>query len=115
MLINKVVPPVAQPARRILPHLHKKVSAALKRLENEGIIEKVYGPTPWISPLIIIPKNDGSIRLCVDMRMPNRAIQRECHPSPTIDNLIHEMNGAKVFSELDLRSGYHQLSLAKES
>ena len=113
--INEAVPPVAQPARRIPFHLRKKVSAALKRLENKRIIEKVDGPTPWISPLVIIPKNDRRVRLCVDMRMPNRAIQRERHPSPTIDDLIHEMNGAKVFSKLDLRSGYHQLSLAKES
>lgn len=112
--IDETVPPVAQHARRIPFHLRKKVSAALKQLENQGIIEKVEGPTPWISPLVI-PKNDGTVRLCVDMRMPNRAIQRERHPSPTVDDLIHAMNGAKVFSKLDLRSGYHQLSLAKES
>ena len=49
------------------------------------------------------------------MRMANKAIQRECHPTPTIDDLIHVLNGAKVFSKLDLRSGYHQLMLAEES
>ena len=54
-------------------------------------------------------------RLCVDMRMPNCAIKREHHPTPTVDDLIHAMNGAKVFSKLDLRSGYHQLILAKDS
>ena len=64
---------------------------------------------------IIIPKNDGTVRLCVDTRMANRAIQRERQPSPTVDDLINELNGVQVFSNLDLRSGYHQLSLAPES
>ena len=113
--IDKQVPPVAQPARRIPFHLRKKVSAALKQLEKDKIIEKVEGPTPWVSPLVVIPKNDGTVRLCVDMRMPNCAIKREHHPTPTVDDLIHAMNGAKVFSKLDLRSGYHQLILAKDS
>ena len=49
------------------------------------------------------------------MRMPNRAIKRERYPSPTVDDLIHALNGAKVFSKFDLRSGYHQLVLSEES
>ena len=68
-----------------------------------------------ISPLVIIPKRNGEVRLCIDMRMANRAILRERHPSPTVDDLMHSLNGATVFSKLDLRSGYHQLSLASES
>jgi len=84
-------------------------------LEQEGIIEKVEGPTPWVSPLVVIPKKNGDVRLCVDMRMPNQAIQRERHPSPTVDDLVDALNGATTFTKLDLRSGYHQLSLAPES
>ena len=49
------------------------------------------------------------------MRMPNKAIQRERQPMPTVDDLIHKLNGATVFTNLDLRAGYHQLSLAEES
>ena len=49
------------------------------------------------------------------MRMANRAILKEGHPSPTVVDLIHSLYGATVFSKLDLRSGYHQLSLAPES
>ena len=113
--IYESVTPVAQPARRIPFHLRKKVSQELERLEQEGIIEKVEGPTPWISPLVAIPKKNGDVRLCVDMRLPNEAIQRERHPTPTIDDLVDTLNGATVFSKLDLRSGYHQLSLALES
>jgi hypothetical protein len=49
------------------------------------------------------------------MRMANQAIQRERHPTPTVDYLIHKLNGATVFTKLDPRSGYHQLSLAEEN
>ena len=95
--------------------MRKQVEIELERLEKQDIIEKVDGPTPWISPLVIIPKRNCEVRLCIDMRMANRAILREQHPSPTVDDLMHSHNGATVFSKLDLRSGYHQLSLASES
>lgn len=113
--IDESVPPVAQPPRRIPFHMRQKVSDALDKLERDGIIEKISDATPWVSPLVVIPKKDGDIRLCVDMRMANQAIQRERHPTPTVDDLIHKLNGATVFTKLDLRSGYHQLSLAEES
>ena len=64
---------------------------------------------------MVIPKKNGDVRLCVDMRLPNKAIQRERHPSPTVDDLVDALNGATTFSKLDLRSGYHQLSLAPAS
>ena len=104
--IDDSIQPVPQPARRIPFHMRQQVPAELEKLEQQGIIEKVDGP---ISPLVVIPKKNGEIRLCVDMRMPNKAIRRERHPTPTIDDLIHSFNGATVFSKLDLRSGYHQL------
>ena len=65
--IDESVPPVAQRPRKIPFHLRVKVAAELEKLENEGIIEKVDGPTPWISPLVVTPKKNGEIRLCVDM------------------------------------------------
>ena len=113
--IDPDVKPVAQQARRIPFHLRKKVEKELETLEQQGIIEKVDGPTPWVSPLVVIPKKNGDVRICVDMRMANEAINRERHPTPTVDDLIHTLNGATVFSKLDLRAGYHQLSLAQES
>ena len=79
--IDQSVPPVAQSARRIPFHLRNKVEAELDRLEEQGIIQKVDGPTPWISPLVGISKKNEEIRLCVDMRMANRAILRERHYS----------------------------------
>ena len=65
--IDPTVPPVPQQARRIPFHLRQKDSEALQQLENDDVIEKVEGPTPWISPLVVIPKSDGTVQLCVDM------------------------------------------------
>ena len=48
-------------------------------------------------------QEEWEVRLCVDMRMPNKAIKRERHPSPTVDDLIHKLNGGTVFSKLHLR------------
>ncbi len=108
---------MTQPHRRIPFHLRKKLDTELDKLERQGIIEPVDGPTPWVSPLVVTPKpkNPDEIRLCIDMRQPNRAILRERHLTLTIDDLIHDPNGATVFSKIDLNSGYHQLELAPES
>lgn len=83
----------------------------LLRLEKLDIIEKVDGPTPWVSPIVLVPKKNGEVRLCVDMRRPNAAIERVHHVTPTIDDIISAVNGSKVFSKLDLNEGCHQLEL----
>jgi len=81
-----------------------------------GIIEDVTNkPTPWLNPLVIVPKNDGGIRLCVDMRCANKAIQRTRYPTPTVDDLKTKLQGSEIFTKLDMRSAFHQLELAEES
>ncbi|KAL8605547.1 hypothetical protein ACOMHN_031484 [Nucella lapillus] len=98
------VQPVAQPHRRIPFHLRKQVEEEIQRLEDLDIIEKVDGPTPWISPIVVVPKpkKPGQIRLCVDMRVPNQAIKRTRHIMPTLDDILMCLNQATVFSKLDL-------------
>ncbi|XP_021352181.1 uncharacterized protein K02A2.6-like [Mizuhopecten yessoensis] len=115
--IDPKIQPVAQRHRRTPFHLRDKVKKEIDKLVEGDIIEKVEGtPTPWISPIVTPPKKDpDEIRLCVDMREANKAIQRERHVLPTMDELIHDLNGATVFSKLDLRSGYHQLELDPKS
>ena len=73
------------------------------------------GPGPWVNPVVIVPKNNGEIRLCVDMIQANQPILRRRYPIPTVDEVLHTMNGSKVFSKLDLKWGYHQLELSPES
>lgn len=61
--------PIAQPHRRILFHMRKTVKAELERLDQLDIIEKIDGPTPWVSPIVVAPKpkKPEEIRICVDI------------------------------------------------
>ena len=115
--IDESVQPVAQPHRRVLFHVRQQLEEQLKRDEELGVIERIEGPTPWVSPIVVSPKpkSPGQIRVCVDMRQANQAIKRERHVTPTIKEIIGNLNGAKVFSKLDLNQGYSQLELAPES
>ena len=107
--IDPAVQPVAQP---IPYHLRDKLSAKLVELD---IIEKVSGPNSWVSPVVLVPKPSGDIRLCVDMRQANMAVKRERYPIPTIDEVLQDLNQRKFFSKLDLNSAYHQIELSPES
>ena len=78
------------------------------------IIEKVNSPSSWVSAVVVVPKPNGKVRLCVDMRQANCAGERERYPIPTIDEVLQDMNHSKVFSKLDLRWGYHQIELSEE-
>ncbi|KAJ8363309.1 hypothetical protein SKAU_G00121400 [Synaphobranchus kaupii] len=113
--INPDVKPVAQPLRRIPFNLRGAVEDKIKQLIDMDIIEPVDGPTPWVNPVVIVPKADKDVRLCLDMRRANQAIERERFPIPTVDEILQGMNGSTVFSKLDLKWGYHQLELTPES
>ena len=115
LTVDKSVPPVTQPFRVVPFALRTKLEAHIDELIEADIIEKVSGPVSWASPVVIVPKNDGKIRLCVDMRQANQAIVRHNYPVPTIDELLLNMNGSKVFSKIDLKSGFHQFVLAENS
>ena len=106
---------VAQPIRRVPYHLRDKLSDKLDELVKLDIIEKVSGPSSWVSPVVVVPKPSGDIRLCVDMRQANMAVKRERYPIPTIDEVLQDLNQSKFFSKLDLNSAYHQIELSPES
>ena len=97
--------------------MRQQLEEQLKRDEELGVVERIEGPTPWVSPIAVAPKpkSPGQVRVCVDMRQANQAIKRERHVTPTIKEIIGDLNGAKVFSKLDLNQGYNQLELAPES
>ena len=111
--IDDTIKPVAQLARKIPFKMQSQVERKLKELEDQDVIERVEGPTPWVSALVPIPTKDGDVRICVDMLQTNRAVQRERFPMPNIELTLEQMNGAKVFSRLDLRSSFHLIPLEK--
>ena len=97
--------------------LRKPVDKELQRLLDNDVIEPVEGEaTPWVSPVHIVrkPRSD-QIRITVDMRAPNKAIKRERHIVPTVDDVITSLNGATRFTKLDLNQGYHQVELDESS
>ena len=113
--INPEVKPVAQALRRPAFSLREKIEKKLEELQQEDIIEAVDGPTPWVNPVVNVPKPNGDVRLCVDMRCANQATIRERHPIPTVDEILQAINEGTVFSKLDLKCGYHQIELSEES
>ena len=113
--IDPSVTPVVQKMRRVPFSIKDKVTTKVNELLEKDIIEKVEGPTVWVSPVVVAPKPSGDIRLCVDMRRANEAIIRERLPIPTIDEVLESLNGSGVFSKLDLRWGFHQIELDPES
>ena len=85
--IDKTINPVAQQPRRLPLSQRAKLEDKLYELEKLDIIVKAEGPTPWVSPVVIVPKKND-IRLCVDMRQANEAVIRERHPIPTVDEVL---------------------------
>ena len=117
LIVDENVKPVTQKSHRIPYHFRDKVKQEVKRLLDADVIEKVPADqhTTWLSPVVIVPKESGEIRLCIDMRYPNTAIKRIRYEIPTVDDIIHELNGATVFSKLDLNQAYHQFELEAKS
>ena len=83
---------MAQHVRRISFGLREKVDAKLDELLELDIIEEgPEGPSGSISLLVVVPKSDGDVKVCVDMRRANEAIIRERHPIPTVEELLHDL------------------------
>ena len=70
--------------------------------------------TDWVSPIVVVPKADNNIPICVDMRTANTTIKRVRHPIPTVKDKTLELNNAKVFSKFDLAQAYHQIPLSQD-
>ena len=65
--------------------------------------------SPWAAPIFFKKKKDGSLRLCIDYRGLNHATIKNRYEIPRMDNLLDRIQGTKLFSKIDLRSGYHQI------
>ena len=101
--------------RRVALPLMSKVKKEIERMENLGVISKVDQPTDWCAGMVVVPKKDGNVRICVDLTKLNESVKRETHPLPKIDNLLSEVNGSTIFSKVDANSGFWQEKLAEDS
>lgn len=95
--------PVAQPYRRVAVALEKLVDDRIDQMVRQGIVEQVHGVTKWVSPLVVAPKGNNDVRICVDMRRANLTVERENHPLPTMDDFLPHLSEAKLFSKLDVK------------
>jgi hypothetical protein len=86
-----------------------ELKVQLQELLDKGYIRP--SSSPWGSPTLFVKKNDGSLRMCVDYRPLNAVTIKNKYPLPCIDVLFDQLAGAKVFSKIDLRSGYHQIKI----
>jgi hypothetical protein len=104
--------PISKRAYRMdvkdLIELKKKIEELLEK----GLI--CPSSSPWGAPVLFVNKKDGSRRMCVDYRSLNEVTIKNKYPLPRIQDLCDQMRGAKVFSKIDLRSGYHQLKIQTE-
>ncbi|KAL0536700.1 hypothetical protein IC582_025660 [Cucumis melo] len=104
--------PISRAPYRMAPAELKELKVQLQELLDKGFIRPSV--SPWGAPVLFVKKKDGSMRLCIDYRELNKVTVKNRYPLPRIDDLFDQLQGATVFSKIDLRSGYHQLRIKDE-
>ena len=101
--------PISIAPYRMAPTEMKELKIQMEELVRKGFIRP--STSPWGAPVLFVKKKDGSLRLCIDYRQLNRVTIRNQYPLPRIDDLFDQLQGARVFSKIDLRTGYYQLKI----
>lgn len=105
--------PVYQRARRLAMSKQKEVDVQIQKWLDNGIIQPSL--SDYASPIVLVRKKDGTVRLCVDFRKLNEKVIKTRYPLPNIEDQIDRLKGAKVFSTIDLENGYFHVSVAPDS
>ncbi|KAL0539461.1 hypothetical protein IC582_023673 [Cucumis melo] len=101
--------PISRAPYRMASAELKELKVQLQELLDKGFIRPSV--SPWGAPVLFVKKNNGSMRLCIDYRDLNKVTVKNRYPLLRIDDLFDQLQGATVFSKIDLRSGYHQLRI----
>ncbi|GJS85841.1 putative reverse transcriptase domain-containing protein [Tanacetum coccineum] len=104
--------PVARALYRLAPAKMQELSTQLQELSDKGFIRP--SSSPWGALILFVKKKDGSFRMCIDYLKLNKLIVKNRHPLLRIDDLFDQLQGSRVYSKIDLRSGYHQLRVREE-
>ena len=94
------------------PNDLEEIKKQIKELLEKGYIRP--SSSPWGAPVLLVEKKDGTLRMVVDYRSLNDVTIKNKYPLPMINDLFDQLVGAKVFSKIDLRSGYHQLKIQEQ-
>lgn len=104
--------PVRQRYRRLPPSQYEQVKAHIQQLLDHGVVRPSC--SPYSSPIVVVFKKNGEIRLCVDYRLLNAKTRKDAYPLPRIEESLDALTGAQWFSTLDLASGYNQVPVAEK-
>ena len=99
--------PISMTPHRMAPVELQELRVQLQELLDKGFIRP--STSPWGAPVLFAKKKDKTLRLCIDYRHLNRVTIKNRYPLPRIDDLFDQLRGARVYSKIDLRTGYHQL------
>ena len=80
------------------------IKQMVDEMQEQGIVQP--SKSPWASPVVLVPKKDGSLRFCIDFRKLNSVTRKDVYPLMRIDDIFDTLNGAQYFTSLDLASGY---------
>ena len=101
--------------RRVPIPLMSSVKAELENMEGLGVISRIDTPTDWCAGMVVVPKSNNRVRICVDLTKLNESVRRERHPIPAVEQTLAQIAGAGVFSKLEVNSGFWQIPLSAES
>ncbi|GKB95060.1 hypothetical protein Tco_0981197, partial [Tanacetum coccineum] len=101
--------PMARASYRLAPSKLQELSTQLQELSDNGFIRP--SPSPWGAPVLFVKKKDGSVRMCIDYCELNKMTVKNRCPLSRINDLFDQLHGSRVYSKIDLRSGYHQLKV----
>lgn len=104
--------PFKERYRRIPPHLYDEVREHLEEMLRLGAIRKSC--SPWASAIVLVRKKNGKLRFCIDLRKLNSKTLKDSYALPRIEQTLEHLKGSKVFSTLDLTSGYWQVEMVEE-
>ena len=105
---------IGKAPRRLAVTLHKEVKAKLEELEKKNILVKETEPSDWISSMVVVAK-PGKIRICLDPKDLNKGIRRPKYQLPTLEEVLSKLSKAKVFTTLDAKDGFYQITLDERS
>ena len=105
--------PFRERYRQIPPHQYGEVKKHLKEMLEIGAIRK--SQSPWASAVVLVHKKDGALRFCIDLHKLNARTIKDAQTLPRIEDSLDSLNGAMIFTSLDLKSGYWQVELDEDS
>jgi hypothetical protein len=96
------------------PYIMSTLEMKELQMKLEELLTKGYicpSVSPWVTPIFFMKKKYGTMRVCINFRQLNKVTIKNRYPLPRIDDLFDQLKDAKIFSKIDLRSGYHQVRI----